>query len=187
MRKYLLLGSLAGFLFCAALSTAAEPGGTKAFPEELSETWERFQQALQEWGGRLWERVGARGSREDRPVISQLLNNKDALGLSAEQVRKLEQLRDNYQKLSIRADAQLRIVEIDIAALLDNEPVEMAKVESKMREAEKLRVDLRIARVRAIEQAKALLNAEQKKKLQDLNLHVRAPLRRSGENPSAKE
>ena len=49
-------------------------------PEELSESWERFQRALHEWGGRLWERLGPRGAREDRPVISQMLNNKEALG-----------------------------------------------------------------------------------------------------------
>jgi len=154
----------------------------------LSDAWERFQRALQDWGGRLAERFGRAGSREDRPLISQLLNNREALGLSAEQVRKLEQLRDGFQRQSIRNDADLRIVEIDIAALLEQEPVDLAKVEAKMREGEKLRTDLRIARVRAIEQARGLLTVEQKKKLQELNL---APLQprtpRFGQNPSATE
>ncbi|MBM4299884.1 MAG: periplasmic heavy metal sensor [Deltaproteobacteria bacterium] len=154
----------------------------------MSDAWERFQRALQDWGGRLAERFGRAGSREDRPLISQLLNNREALGLSAEQVRKLEQLRDGFQRQSIRNDADLRIVEIDIAALLEQEPVDLAKVEAKMREGEKLRTDLRIARVRAIEQARGLLTVEQKKKLQELNL---APLQprtpRFGQNPSATE
>jgi Spy/CpxP family protein refolding chaperone len=189
MRKFILLGSLAGCLLIAVPAMSAEPERSRpSVPEELTDAWERFQRALHEWGGRLWERVGRRGSREDRPVISQALNNREALGLSADQVRKLEQLRDGFQRQSIRNDADLRIVEIDIAALLENDPVDLAKLEAKMREEEKLRTDLRLARIRAIEQARGLLNTEQKKKLQELNpqtLVPRAP--RFGQNPSATE
>ena len=64
----------------------------------------------------------------------------------------------------------------------------MGKVEWKVREAEKLRADLRIARIRAIEQAKAVLTAEQKKKLQELTPETRPPRpMREGMNPPAKE
>ena len=64
----------------------------------------------------------------------------------------------------------------------------MAKLEAKMREEEKLRTDLRIARIRAIEQGKALLNGEQKKKLTELlrqSLTLRSPP--TSQNPSATE
>jgi len=168
---------------------SAEPERSRpSVPEELTDAWERFQRALQDWGGRMAERFGRAGSREDRPVISQLLNNREALGLSADQVRKLEQLRDGFQRQSIRNDADLRIVELDVAAFFGNDPGDLVKLEAKMREGEKLRTDLRLARVRAIEQAKGLLNTEQKKKLQELNpqpLPPRAP--RFGQNPSATE
>ncbi|MSP40280.1 MAG: hypothetical protein EXR70_17465 [Deltaproteobacteria bacterium] len=170
-----------------ALSAEAERGRA-AVPEELSDAWARLQRALQEWGGRVWERFDGRDARENRPVISQLLTNKEMLGLSAEQVRKLEQLRDDFQRLSIRNDADLKIVELDIAAALENEPVEMAKLEAKMREAEKLRADIRIARTRAIENANLLLTAEQKKKLQELSRQPPAPRPpRFGQNPPATE
>ena len=189
MRKLFCLGPLACCLLFAVPAMSAEPERSRsAVPEELTDAWERFQRALHEWGGRLWERVGPRGSREERPVISQILNNREALGLSTDQVRKLEQLRDVFQRQSIRNDADLRIVELDVAALLENDPVDLAKLEAKMREGEKLRTDLRLARIRAIEQARGLLNGEQKKKLQELNpqaLVPRAP--RFGQNPSATE
>lgn len=179
---------LALLLLVTAPGLSAEPERPRApVPEELSDAWERFQRALHEWGGRLWERVGPRGAREDRPVISQMLNNKELLGLSADQVRRLEQLRDNFQRQTIRNEADLRILELDIGALLDNEPVDMAKLETKMREEEKLRTDLRIARIRAIEQGKALLNTEQKKKLTELlrqSVTLRAP---TSQNPSVIE
>lgn len=189
MRKLFCLGSLACCLFFAAPAMSAEPERLRpSVPEELSDAWERFQRTLQEWGGRLWERFGTHGSREDRPVISQMLNNREALGLSAEQARKLEQLRDGFQRQSIRSDADLRIVELDIAALLENDPVDLVKLEAKLREGEKLRTDSRIARIRAIEQARGLLNMEQKKKFQELNPQPPpARAQRFGPNPSATE
>lgn len=189
MQRNVFVWGLASLLFLATPVMGAEPERPRPpVPEELSDAWERFQRALHEWGGRLWERMGSRGAREDRPVISQMLNNKEALGLSSDQVRRLEQLRDNFQRQSIRSEADLRIIDLDIAALLDSEPVDMAKLEAKMREEEKLRTDLRIARIRAIEQGKALLNADQKKKLTELmgqSLRPRAPT--AGQNPSATE
>jgi len=189
MQRKVFFCCLALLLIVTIPALSAEPEPSKPpVPEELSDAWERFQRALHDWGGRLWERVGPRGAREDRPVISQMLNHKEALGLSADQVRRLEQQRDNFQRLTIRNEADSRILELDIATLLDSEPVAMAKLEAKIREEEKLRSDLRIARIRAIEQGKALLNAEQKKKLTELqrqSLTLRYPP--TSQNPSATE
>jgi Spy/CpxP family protein refolding chaperone len=188
MAKYFFPALLVLSLLISGALFAAEPSAPRPIPEELSEAWDRFQHALQDWSGRLWERFGSRGTREDRPVISQLLSNRETLNLSADQVRKLEQLRDNFQRQAIRSDADLRIVELDIATLLDNEPVDMGKLEHKIRESEKLRTDLRIARIRTIEQARGVLTSEQKKKFQELNPSAR-PSRppRAGQNPSATE
>jgi hypothetical protein len=189
MRKQLVLGSLLFFLLAGGSIDGAEFAPSKAaVPDDLSDAWERMQRALTEWGGRMRERFGGRESREDRPLITLMLNNKERLGLSADQVKKLEQFRDNFQKQSIRHDADLRIVELDLAALLDHDSVELSKVEGKVREAEKLRADLRIARIRAIEQATGVLNAEQKKKLQEITAESRPPRpAREGLNPPVKE
>jgi Spy/CpxP family protein refolding chaperone len=113
-----------------------------------------------------------------------MLSRKDHLRLSPEQVKKLEQLRDQYQRQSIRNDADARIIELDIAALLDQPKVDVAKVEAKIREVEKLRADLRIARVRAIEQAKAVLTAEQRSKFYE---EWRGAAPRAGQNSSATD
>ena len=189
MRQKIFLGSLIIVFLASGPVIGAEPGSsTPAIPEELTDAWERFQRVVQDWGGRLRERFSARESGEERPLITLMLNNRDRLGLSADQMHKLEQLRDNFQRQSIRNDAELRIVEIDIAELLNHESVEMTKVEAKIREGEKLRADLRIARIRAIEQAKSQLNAEQKKKLQELIAEPRTGRASPGGlNPPAKE
>jgi hypothetical protein len=176
--------------WCLGFATPALGADAEKFrpsvPEELNEAWERLQQALQDWGGRLKERFGGRESSESQPAISQMLRYREYLGLSADQVKKLEQLRDGFQRQSIRNEADLRIVELDIEALLDNPTVEISKVEAKIREAEKLRADLRIARIKVIEQAKTVLTAEQRKKYTD-SLDSRAPRPRAGNNPAAKE
>jgi Spy/CpxP family protein refolding chaperone len=188
MRKFLLAVTLA---YVIALPVAASGGEAEipksAVPEELTEAWERLQRALQDWSGRIRERFGAKDSREDRPTITQILSYRDYLSLTAEQVKKLEQVRDHFQRQSIRTDADLKIVELDIASLLDSPTVDVAKVEAKIREAEKLRADLRIARVRIIEQAKSVLTAEQRKKFLETAESRSARPPRSGQNPSATE
>jgi Spy/CpxP family protein refolding chaperone len=44
----------------------------------------------------------------------------------------------------------------------------MTKAEAKVREIERIRGDLRFARIRSIEKGKAQLSAEQRRKLQEL-------------------
>jgi LTXXQ motif family protein len=183
MRRLILIGAL-GLGLALGLPVYGADGAKPSIPEELSDAWERLQRALQDWSGQIRERFGTREAREDRPIISLILNYKDYLRLSGEQVRKLEQLRDNFQRQSIRTEADTRILDLDVAALLDNSTVDLPKAEQKIRESEKLRADLRIARVRAVEQAKALLTAEQRKKFFE-SIEPRPPQPpRSGQNPS---
>jgi hypothetical protein len=178
----MLVGAL---VFQVVVNVPAQGAETERWkpsvPEELSDAWERLQRALQDWSGQIRERFGARDAREERPLISLMLKSKDHLRLSGEQVKRLEQLRDNYQRQSIRTDAESRIVELDLATMLEQPNVDLPKAEQKIREAEKLRADLRIARVRAIEQAKAVLTPEQRKSFYE-SLEHRAP---RGQNPSS--
>jgi len=67
-----------------------------------------------------------------------------------------------------RADADLRVAEMDLSQLLSKEPADMTAVDAKIREIEKRRADLRVARVRAIESGRAVLSADQREKLRTL-------------------
>ncbi len=165
----------------------AEPDkSSPTIPDQVGEAWDRVQQLLQDWSDRLRERFSGRESEENRPVISEMLTRKDELELSPEQVKKLEQLRDGFERQSIRNRADSRIVELDISELLDQPAVDLTKVEAKIREAEKLRADLRIARIRTIEQAKTVLTPEQRKKFYDSAASL-APRTPRGQNPPARE
>jgi len=153
-----------------------------SIPDEVGETWEYFQHMLQDWGDRFRDRLSGREAAESRPVISEMLSRRDELGLSQDQVKRLEQLRDNFQRQTIRSNADARIVELDIAALLTSPAVDLTKVEAKVREAEKLRADLRIARIKTLEQAKGVLTAEQRKKFYE-TAESRAPQAPTAQNP----
>jgi hypothetical protein len=161
-----LFGLVAAILFSAALFGS----GCEA-PEprlDVSQNWDDLGREMRDWLSRWWGRLGPLPSREERPLISMILSNREKLGLSADQVRQLERLRSDYEKESIRKDADLRIADMDLEALLESPTVDMSKVEAKVREIEKLRADLRLARIRAVEKGKEQLSAEQRQKLQEL-------------------
>ncbi|MEK6529612.1 MAG: periplasmic heavy metal sensor, partial [candidate division NC10 bacterium] len=122
---------------------------------------------LHDLGGR-WREHFAPSPRGERPLITLMLRYKDELGLSADQVQSLERLRADFQREAIRRDADLRIAETDLAAFLEKDPVDIGQVEVKVKEIERLRADLRLARIRAIEQGKSQLSPEQRGKLRPL-------------------
>jgi Spy/CpxP family protein refolding chaperone len=108
------------------------------------------------------------GDSSERPLITIMLHHRTELGLSPEQVTRLEALRGDFAREAIRRDADIRIAEFDLTGLLAQDQVDLAKVETKVREVAQLRADLRIARLRAVEQGKAVLTAEQRTRLQSM-------------------
>lgn len=116
---------------------------------------------------------GDRGSREltlpqtqsERPLITYMLDRRGELGLTPDQVTRLEALRDEFSREAIKREADIRVAEMDLARLLEQEMLDISKVEAKMHEVARLRTDLRVARLRTIEQGKAVLTADQRGKL----------------------
>jgi Spy/CpxP family protein refolding chaperone len=106
--------------------------------------------------------------RAGRPLITIMLHHRTELGLTPEQVTRLEALRGEFSREAIRRTADIRIAELDLATLLEQEPADLSKVETKVREVAQLTADLRIARLRAIEQGKATLTPDQRTRLQTL-------------------
>ena len=68
---------------------------------------------------------------------------------------------------------------MDLAQLLSADPADMSAVEAKIRDIEKRRADLRLARVRTIESGRALLSADQREKLRTLLAEPRPPALRA--------
>jgi Spy/CpxP family protein refolding chaperone len=153
------------WLFLARPASAADP---MAFHEELGQAWSVVGRELEGLFQRWQEHFGSMGTREEGPPISMIVRNREKLDLSSDQVRNLERLRKDFEKQSIRKEADIRVAKLDLHALLDAQPVDMTKVEAKVREIERLRADLRFARIRAAQKAKEQLSVEQRQKLDEL-------------------
>jgi hypothetical protein len=108
------------------------------------------------------------GAAVERPLISVMLEHRADLGLTPDQVSRLEALRTAFARESIKRDADIRVGEMDLATLLEQEPLDMGKVEAKIQEVSKLRTDLQIGRLRTLEQGRAVLTPEQRTKLKAL-------------------
>jgi hypothetical protein len=164
---------------------AGEPV-TRVFHDGIERAWGEVSDHLRGLGGQLERHLfGGPGgpSPAERPVVSIMLEHREALGLSPEQTSRLETLRAEFAREAIRREAEIRIAEMDLAALLDQDPLDLPRVEAKIREVAQLRADLRIARLRTIEQGKAVLTAEQRARLQSL-LGGGRPPRRTADRPA---
>ncbi len=108
------------------------------------------------------------GPTAERPWISLALQQRDQLALTAEQVTRLEALRAEFQKEAIQRSTDLEAAETELQELLAADPADLGKVEAKLRQIEAIRTDLRFRRIKTLEEGKALLTPEQRKKLASL-------------------
>ncbi len=184
MRITYALGVLALTLTMVLPPAAAEP------PSLAPSMHEELGRAMDELAGHIrgleerWQAysMGSEPAGE-RPLISIMLSHRQELGLSAAQVRELERLRAEFQREAIKRDADQRVAELDLAALLQADPVDLAKVEAKVHEIERLRAEMRLARIRTIEQGKAQLTQDQRGKLAGLLAAPWPPRPKAGPRP----
>ena len=118
--KRAFLGFLLLLFFVAEPRWAAAVERAKpAIDHELAQGLDDLGRELREWFGRWGEYFGSGTAKnEERPLIAFMLRNREKLGLSTAQVKSLEQLRNDFQKESIRKDADLRVAEMDLNGLL---------------------------------------------------------------------
>jgi Spy/CpxP family protein refolding chaperone len=124
------------------------------------------------WGGEeaLWV-----WTPQERPIISMALMHARDLGLTPEQESKLRTLRTEFEKESIRRTAEIRTLEIDLAALLEQERWDLAPIESKVKQIGQLQADLRTARIRALDAGRNVLTPDQLRRVEQLHLSPVGP------------
>jgi len=165
----------------AAGSDAAMPGPVVPVAhEELAGALDELTGQLYGLSARWREHFAHREARGERPLISIMLRHREELGLSREQVQGLERLRTDFQRQAIRREADLRIAETELESLLAADGVDLGQVEEKIRAIAQLGADLRLSRIRAIEQGKGLLTRDQRAKLRTLIDEARASRFRTG-------
>ena len=104
----------------------------------------------------------------DQPLVSFILSRQADLGLTPDQVRDLEALRTNFQREADAKTAEIRRAEEALAALVEADRVDLARVEDQVKAIAQLQAELRLGRIRTVERGKALLAPEQLTKLKTL-------------------
>jgi Spy/CpxP family protein refolding chaperone len=180
-----ILGGLAAALALALPAAAAGPlVPTPASQEELGRALDELAGQIHGLGEQFRRHFATADGSPEGPLISIMLARRQELGLSAAQVQELERIRMDFQREAIKVDADQRVAEMDLSELLRSDPVDLDKVERKVREIERLRATMRFGRIRAIERGRAQLTPEQRAKLQTLLHESRSAWPRAGGRPA---
>ncbi len=105
------------------------------------------------------------------PLIGEILRWRRQLELSPAQAESIEHLAVEFAREVIRRQADRQIAVLDLVTMLEPDPTDPAKpldlsrVEAKIRKIERIEGDLELTRLRTIEAGKAQLSAEQRAKL----------------------
>jgi hypothetical protein len=97
--------------------------------------------------------------------LSLILKLQEKLNLSTEQLEKLKKLQSEFRKETLKENAELQVAEIELDELQIQDPLDLEKVNAKLKQIEAFRTKLRLAYIQTIENGKAVLKPEQQKNL----------------------
>ena len=96
--------------------------------------------------------------------LRHLLKHPKEIGLTADQVAKLKAMQLDLNRTRIKAEADIQVAELELAAMTEDEKTDLSAIEAKVKQSEMLEVGLRMAAIKARRDAVALLTPEQREK-----------------------
>lgn len=111
--------------------------------------------------------MGHGGFIHGRPITA-MLQFKEKLGLTAEQVARLEALRNAYQQDAQKRFETLRAREAELHDLIAADQTDLGQVEAKFREVQQTAAEEKLARIKTILQAKETLTPAQRQEFRTL-------------------
>jgi periplasmic protein CpxP/Spy len=96
--------------------------------------------------------------------LRHLLKHQKEIGLTEEQVKKLKAIELDYDRARIKAEADIRIAERELQALVEDEKTDLSALEAKVKQSEMQEVGLRMSAFKARRDALAILTPEQHEK-----------------------
>ena len=117
------------------------------------------------------------GERHDAAsFIWHVLKAKDAVGLTDEQETRLRTIAIAFKKDRVKKTAEVDLARIDVHQLLHATQTSGEDIETAIRKMYALKADLRIASIKAFQEARTVLTPEQQKKMKDLHEKDRASM-----------
>lgn len=102
-----------------------------------------------------------------------LLRLKDKIGLTSEQVQKIEKMQTLYYESQIRGKSDLKVLELRFNSYLKTKKVNRTKVEKMIREIAKIKTDLQVDHFNYLLDLRSLLTPEQIKKIEEIKVNFR--------------
>ena len=93
---------------------------------------------------------------------------KKELELTDKQVKDLESIKMDFLKGSFKAEADLKIAQLELKRVMHDESASLKDIEAKLNSVAKLKTDMKLSHIKAFRQAKALLTPEQVDKLKKM-------------------
>jgi Spy/CpxP family protein refolding chaperone len=135
-------------------------------------------------GGRMGrgmeEGRGHRMMSHEGPLITMILHHGQELGLNPEQEKKLRDLRTEFSKESVRRSAEIRVAQIELGSLLEQDQWDLAKIEPTVKQIASLQGDLRATRLKTLAAGRAVLTPQQLEKLKQFGHRMRSMGRPGG-------
>jgi len=132
--------------------------------------------------GPMYGREGGWSSHEG-PLITIMLDHAQELGLTPDQEGKLRDLRTEFAKEVERRTADIRVAEIELSSLLEQDKWDLTKIEPKVKQIATLQGDLRLARIKTLAAGREVLTREQVEKLRQIGHRMRSGSAPGGPGP----
>lgn len=109
--------------------------------------------------------------------VTLILENTAKLDLSDEQKDRLDNTRRKYTKDIIRQDAEIRVAEIDLEALLKKPEINLSEIKEVLKKIGNMETQVEYLRIEAFNEARKILTDEQRKNLRKI-METPAPMMR---------
>ncbi len=90
------------------------------------------------------------------------------LELTGEQVEEFRSIKMNFTRGSIEAEASLKIAQLELNSVMQDEKASLKDVEARLKAVAKIETDMKLSCIRSCRSAKALLTPEQVNKLKKM-------------------
>jgi len=160
MRK-ILIGIFFSFLFVSVLSLSAYAQMCRCMDGHDGDMRCGMMQGREHQGMGM---MGGMMMGDDHPMAEHFAD----LGLDEKQKEALKALRSRMMKEMVKKRADVQLAGIELKDLLDKDPVDMKAVETAAKKRDSLKTEMFLAQVKAHEEMKSLLTADQKKRLKEM-------------------
>jgi hypothetical protein len=92
---------------------------------------------------------------------------KDKLELTDKQIETLKSIKIDFMKNKFKMEADLRIADLELQSLMQDDKATLKEIETKLRTVEKLKTDMKLSHLQALKKAKEILTEEQKEKTKE--------------------